>query len=338
MQTGTKRSAAVLAIAVLLAAGIAYVVFQRVRAPQAPPPSIVLGCEKSLLTTLVWVAESEGYFDQCGVQVSIREFGSGKASLAAMLEGEDLDMCTVAQTPVMFNSFKQDDFAIICAMVCSHTDMKVVSRRDKGVTDAASLVGKKVGITAGSTGQYFLYAVLLHSGVSMSSVETIDIAPPDLPQALEEGRVDAISTWEPHALRARERLGDRAVVLDTKNVYREDFYFVATRELLNTKPDAVVRFLRAMNLARRFLEEKEEEAKSILCHRLGLEPSQVDLLWDEFEFGLGLDQTILLTLEEEARWAIRSGLVDGDEIPNYLDYISADALEQVDAPAVRLIR
>jgi len=337
MQTGTKRSVAVLTIAVALAAGIAYIVLVRARAPQLPPPSIVLGCEKSLLTTLVWVAESQGYFDRCGVQVTIREFDSGKASLSAMLEGEDLDMCTVAQTPVMFNSFKQDDFAIICAMVCSHTDVKVVCRRDRGITDAASLEGKKVGITAGSTGQYFLYAVLLHSGVSMSSVETVDIAPSDLPMALEEGRVDAISTWEPHALRARERLGDNAVALATKHVYREDFYLVATRELLNTAPDAIVRFLRAMHQAQRFLREKEEEAKSILCRRLGLEPAQVNLLWDEFEFGLGLDQTILLTLEEEARWAIRSGLVDGDEVPNYLDYVSPSALEQVDAPAVRLI-
>ena len=40
-----------------------------------------------------------------------------------------------------------------------------------------------------------------------------------------------------------------------------------------------------------------------------------------------LDQTILMSLEDEARWAMREGLTDKKEIPNYLDFIYVDALE-----------
>jgi NitT/TauT family transport system substrate-binding protein len=51
-----------------------------------------------------------------------------------------------------------------------------------------------------------------------------------------------------------------------------------------------------------------------------------------------LDQTILITLEDEARWAIREGLIDKKEIPNYLDFIYMDLLENVKPEAITIIR
>jgi len=282
------------------------------------------------------VAEHERYFERHGVQVTIRGFDSGKASLAAMLSGEGLDMCTVAQTPIMLNSFYRRDFMIVSMMVSSFTDVKVVCRRDRGITLAGQLEGKRVGITVGSTGQYVLYIALLHAGKKMDSVEVVDMSPSELPPALAEGRVDAIVTWEPHAAKARRLLGEHAVVLDTGDLYREDFYFVAMRELLDASPEAVVRFLGAVHDAQQFIREKEDEAKAIVAHRLGLDPGAVNAVWDEFNFGLGLDQTVLLTLENEARWAVGSGIAEGMRIPNYLNYVSVDGLKQVDPGAVRL--
>ena len=102
---------AALILVVLLAAALWWGLSRRAREqPRLPAARVVLGCERSLVTTPVWVAEHEGYFDQSGVTVTIKEFDSGKASLSAMLAGEGLDMCTVAQTPIMFNSFKRKDF------------------------------------------------------------------------------------------------------------------------------------------------------------------------------------------------------------------------------------
>lgn len=51
-----------------------------------------------------------------------------------------------------------------------------------------------------------------------------------------------------------------------------------------------------------------------------------------------LDQTILMSLEDEARWAMREGLTDKKEPPNYLDFIYVDALEQVKPETVTIIR
>ena len=89
---------------------------------------IILGVETSILPSPVWVAENKRYFQEEGLNVKIKEFGSGRSALKTMLTEGNLDMVTCAQTPVMFNSFTRNDYAIIAAMVYSDSDVKVLAR------------------------------------------------------------------------------------------------------------------------------------------------------------------------------------------------------------------
>ena len=186
---------------ILMMLFIAAILFATNVSPQEMTKEIIIGCETSLLTAPVWVAENKGYFQEEGLNVKIKEFDSGKASFAAMLNNKDIDICTVAQTPIMFHSFNRNDFVIIATMVYSDNDVKVLVRQDKRIINPLDLTGKKVGITKGSTGQFFLYLFLTYNGVISSKVETIDLKPSELAQALVDGRVDAICTWEPHLLK-----------------------------------------------------------------------------------------------------------------------------------------
>ena len=65
---------------------------------------------------------------------------------------------------------------------------------------------------------------------------------------------------------------------------------------------------------------------------------EVSADWDFYQFEVCLEQSLLSTLEEAARWALKGGLVDGREVPNYLDYIFPDALAQVEPRSVTIIR
>ena len=78
-----------------------------------PVEKITFGVETSILPSAVWVAENKGYFQEEGLDVEIKEFGSGRTALATMLNEGNLDMVTVAQTPVMFNSFERNDYRCI---------------------------------------------------------------------------------------------------------------------------------------------------------------------------------------------------------------------------------
>jgi len=298
----------------------------------------ILGCETSLLTAPVWVAENKGYFKQEGLNAKIKEFDSGKASFAALLNNKEVDICTVAQTPIMFHSFDRNDFVIIAAMVYSDNDVKVLVRQDKGAINPLDLTGKKVGLTKGTTGQFFFDLFLIYKGMVSSEVETIDLKPSELPQALAHGRVDAICTWEPHILAGKKLLAKNALILPSQGIYREDFYFVANKNFVKNSPEILKTFLKAIERGQKFIKENQEESLSIVAHRLKLDKELTAMIWGDFNFQLFLDQTILVSLEDEARWAMKQGFTDGKAIPNYLDFIYVDALEQAKPDAVTIIK
>ena len=60
-------------------------------------------------------------------------------------------------------------------------------------------------------------------------------------------------------------------------------------------------------------------------------------LWPTFQFSVTLDQSLLLTLEDETRWAIKNKLTGRTNIPNYLYHIYLDALHAVTPEAVTII-
>ena len=47
-----------------------------------------------------------------------------------------------------------------------------------------------------------------------------------------------------------------------------------------------------------------------------------------------LDQGLLLAMEDQARWMISNKLTDRTQVPNYLNYIDAEALLKVDPKTV----
>jgi hypothetical protein len=58
---------------------------------------------------------------------------------------------------------------------------------------------------------------------------------------------------------------------------------------------------------------------------------------EQTRYELALDQTMLLTMEDEARWMIENKLTPRTQVPDYLDYLYPEALWQVDPKTVRLI-
>jgi len=299
---------------------------------------VTLGVETSLLPAAVWVAENKGYFEEEGLDLTIKEFDSGRLSFLAMLKGEGVDISTVAPTPIMFSSFDRQDFSIFATFVYSDEDVKVIAHRGKGITTAADLKGKKIGTPKGTTGQFFVEAFLIHNGLLSSEVEVIDISPSELPVALLNNRVDAIVIWEPHAYTAQNLLGQDAVRLPSSDVYRETFNFMTMKDFARAHPEVLNKFLKAIDKATDFIGKNKEDSQTIVAERLKLDKEVMTALWDDFIFEISLGQSLLVTLEAEARWAIKNKLTDKTEVPNYLDYIYFDALEKVKPEAVGIMR
>ncbi len=87
-----------------------------------------------------------------------------------------------------------------------------------------------------------------------------------------------------------------------------------------------------------YLKYNSEESKEFVKDRFDYESDYMDYSWPKQEFAVTLGQAMLITFEDQARWRIKNKLTDATEVPNYLDYIYMDALEEVKPEAVGIIR
>ncbi len=65
--------------------------------------------------------------------------------------------------------------------------------------------------------------------------------------------------------------------------------------------------------------------------------SEETVSFTDYTFDIRLGQSLLLSLETEARWAIRNRLTDKREVPNFLPLMYTKGLEAVDPDAITLI-
>jgi len=301
------------------------------------PIEITMAAEMSLLPATVWVAEKKGIFKKYNISLNVLEYDSGRNALESMMKDTSINISTVAQTPVVFNSFKKEPYIIFATMAYSLDDIKVLARKDHGIEKPEDLKGKKIGATKRSTGHYFLEGFLNHYNYNLGDVTLVDINASQLKSKLEIGELDAITTWEPHITNAEKSMGkDKLTLLISPTPFRKDFFFTAHKSYAKKHPKRLERFLSALVEAEEYIAENPEESQKIIAQRLGVKLDLVKNIWSNFTFEITLEQSILVNLENEAIWAT-AFFKEAKEVPNYLDFIDVKPLSKVKPHGVNLI-
>ena len=298
---------------------------------------ITVGISKAFLSIPVYIAQKQGFFSDEGLDVTVKEYSSGKKATQALFAGK-VAISTVADMPVVFESFKRQDFCIIATLPYSFPFVKIITRKDSGIKTGADLKGKKVGANRGTSSHFFLGVFLIHNRLSISDVEMINIKTVDLPAALKNNEVDAISVWQPYTQKAMQLLGDNAIELPSSEIYRTTFNFAVMKVFAKEHPEILQKFLRAIDKAAAFIRKDREKAQEIIAGSFNLDKNVVSAAWDDFVFGISLDQSLLVAWDDIARWAIKNRLVSKKKFPNYLNYICLDPLEAVKPKSITLIR
>ena len=298
---------------------------------------VKVGISKSFLSIPVYIAQKQGFFSDEGLDVTLKEYSSGKKATQALFSGE-VAISTVADMPVVLGSFKREDFCIIATFSHSFHMVKIIGRKDSGIKKEVDLKGKKVGVNRGTSSHFFLAVFLIHNRLSISDVEMINIKTVDLPAALKNNEVDAISVWQPYTQTAMQLLGDNAVELPSSENYRTTFSFAVMKMFAKEHPESLQKFLRAIDKAAAFIRNDREKAQEIIAKSFNLDKNGVNAIWDDFVFKVSLDQSLLVSWDNIARWAIKNKLVNKKKIPNYLNYICLDTLEAVKPNSITIIR
>jgi NitT/TauT family transport system substrate-binding protein len=316
---------------------------------------ILLGCQKSAPPlsasplpvrlayssqhdcALVHIAMKKGFFRQEGlaVQPLVRSFG--KEALAEVLGGR-ADLATVAETPFMLAVLKGEKISIVASIFSSGKNNAIVANRERGISRPGDLRGKRIGVVPGTTSELFLHSFLAANGLKRSEVTAVPLAPDDMLGAVMTGQVDAVSAWNMHLKTIGRRLGDKGAVFFDSDLYTESFLVTGRQDYLKGNPEVVRRVLRALVKAERFATEASGEAQALVSSALQLDPDILRECWNDSIFRVSLDQSLLIALEDETRWAVRSRLVPGADMPVYLRNISFDGMQAVKPEAIGIKR
>lgn len=299
---------------------------------------LVLATSPTPMALPIDVAEAQGYFAAEGVKVRTQPCISGRRCISQLFEGR-AQLATASELPVMFNSFDRADYAVLATFATSTSGLKIIALKSAGIGTPKHLVAKRVGTVTGTSAHYFLDSYLLFNDIDPKQVIGVSLQPEQLLTALQSKQVDAIAIWEPYAWLAQRAVGSDALVLANPRIYTETFNLIVDRRTLAQREGELVKVLRALARAERFIRDQPRAAQAILKARLKVDQAFVDATWKDFDYRLGLDQSLISTLEGEARWALREGHVPGGRNPpNYLDYVEPGPLRKALPGAVTTIK
>ncbi len=283
---------------------------------------------------LIAIAEVKGFFKECGLEVSSREYPSGLAAVEALIRGE-AQMATGADIVMATKTFDDPSLRMVASIGSSGAN-EIVARKDRVIRQPSDLKGKRIGFSPGTSSEYYLDAFLLANGIPSRDVDRVSTPPARIAEALDHGEVDAISSWDVNVYSARKRLGENAVHWPAQN-YLDWYWLLIAKEDLTRSPEPIKRFLRALLMAESFLFSNEREAKNILIQKWNFEPDFIDEVWEKTRLDVTLNQSLIKSLENFARWRLRK---EGkhEETPNYLQYIYTAALNEIEPRAVTLFR
>ena len=304
----------------------------------AVKPTIRLALAKTFITGPLLIALKQNYFEEEGLNIQVvGEYSSGKESFEKMLKG-DADISTIATTPAVFNSFKRKDYSIFVSYLTSYDGVKIIARKDRNINEPVDLKQKMIGIVPGTISQILLDSFLSYNKIFIKELKLKHYKGSELPNALVNGEVDAISIWEPYAYFAQKRLRDLALKIPTYRVYRTSINMAVMNDFAAKNPMLLQKVIKALIKAVDFMKNEKSQSQNLMAEILDLDINLVEEFWKDVKFTIGLDQLLIITMENEIRWAIEHGIVSTPVIPNYLDFINYEILEQVKPEAVTLIR
>jgi NitT/TauT family transport system substrate-binding protein len=310
---------------------------QEQSAQESDPGDIIrIAISQAPLSLPIYVAHEQGYFRSEGLNVVLEDTIGGYLCLEKVLDNK-AELATTTEYPVVLNSFTRNDYVINATFATSTNDVKIITRRDTGLTTGGQLKGKRIGTSVGSSSHYFLDRFLLFNGLETGDVTLVDTRPDQLPEKLANGTVDVISVWEPFGYIAYQKLGENLNIFPNQNLYRETFNLVSKKAFADQNPGLIRKLIRALTKANNFIATEPKSAQGILVKRLALDHAFINWIWDDFRFDIALGQPMIVTMENEARWAIRSGLKTGPGIPNYLEYINAAPLREEQPESVTIL-
>jgi len=284
----------------------------------------------------LYIAHEKGYFRDEGLDATLESYESGHLALDDMLSGKS-DIAGAADTPIARAVVNGRKLVIVATIAEIERAILLIARKDRGISSPDDLRNKRIGLVAGSAAEFFLHIYLTTSHINPGDVRVVNIAPDKVVNALLGGEVDAVSTWAPHTIMLREKLGRNAQILHDPSLYTMTWNVAARRQFVRENPERIGKFLRAVIRANSFIRDHPGEARALTARKIGAQGALYEKEWQDYSFSASLDQSLILNLEDQSRWMMKKEAGAVRATPNFMEFIFTDGLQAVRPKEVRII-
>jgi ABC-type nitrate/sulfonate/bicarbonate transport system substrate-binding protein len=186
----------------------------------------------------------------------LRTFGFRRgADMLPLLTDQRLDAALLGDMPTLLTA---SSGAVWIVGLVKQTTIAVVARDNVVLSKFA---GKRIALVEASSAHLALLQGLRAAGLNEQLVTLVPMGVSDMPQALEDGRIDAFAAWEPFITIALNKNPRNRVVFRGAS----SDYFVITRQMVRQQPQAALQliagFVRALEWMRESQSNLEQAAR-----------------------------------------------------------------------------
>ncbi|XHH08683.1 MAG: ABC transporter substrate-binding protein [Candidatus Bathyarchaeia archaeon] len=275
---------------------------------------------------ILYVAENQGYFTQNGLNVTFQDYPNSEAGFNDLANGK-VDIVQSAEYPIVGEVFDNRDVRVVATIDKADVN-NLIGRKDHGIENVSTLVGKKIGVGEGTIREFYLGRYLNLNGISLQDVTLVYLSLQESVDAVVNGTIDAMIT--PDAVwynRVVSKLENNSVVFPVQQGQPVFTELVCRSDYLTNHSQTITKLLNALYQAEIFILDHPKEAEVIVQKRLNL--TSADVGWDNYRFSLSLDLPLVTAMRDEARWMITNGFTNQTQVPDFTNYIYTDALKLV---------
>jgi NitT/TauT family transport system substrate-binding protein len=250
----------------------------------AGPDRVRVGVIPIIDVAPIYLGQQKGYFSKRRIELQFETAQGGAAILPGVVSGQ-FQFGFSNMTSMLIARDKGLDIQVLAAG-SSSTGKEgkdfgaVVVKEDSPVRSAKDLAGRTVAVnTLKNIGDSTVKASIRKDGGDPAAVKFVEMPLPDMPAAVEGGRVDAAWVVEPFLTITRSQ-GDRVVAwnfVDTAPDLMVAGYFTSGK-LLREQADLVTRFTEAINESQQYAQGHPEEARNAITTYTQIDKAMVGKL------------------------------------------------------------
>lgn len=260
----------------------------------------------------LYLGRDKGFFADRGIELELQVAAGGAEAVPAVVSG-DVDFAYGASVSSAIARARGIPIKIVAQGIIGAAEEessinKLVVRGSSEIREPRDLEGAKIAVnTLGSVAEIGIRATLEEFGVDLSKVDFVEIGLPDMPAALERGRVDAIWATEPFLSQVEGQGAQSLYAWDVELAPNASLasYFTSEQFIENSS-DTVHRFVDAVNESLTYAQEHPDEVRQAILTYLEIPDKAVEsMTLPQWGTDMRAD-----TIERQADYAVKYGIIE----------------------------